>query len=35
VNIYYHGEDIRRQHGLQTHVDPGSELHIFNAVSGG
>ncbi len=35
VNIYYDGEDIRRQKGLQTHVDAGSELHIFNAVSGG
>ena len=35
VNIYYHGQDIRRQHGLQTHVDAGSELHIFNAISGG
>jgi molybdopterin converting factor small subunit len=35
VNIYYHGEDIRRQHGLQTQIDPGSELHIFNAISGG
>ena len=35
VNIYYQGEDIRRQHGLLTHVEPGSELHIFNAVSGG
>jgi sulfur-carrier protein len=35
VNIYYHGEDIRRQHGLQTQIDAGSELHIFNAISGG
>ena len=35
VNIFYHGEDIRRQQGLQTHVEPSSELHIFNAVSGG
>lgn len=35
VNIYYQGQDIRRQKGLQTHVDAGSELHIFNAVSGG
>ena len=35
VNIYYQGEDIRRQHGLRTHIEPGSELHIFNAVSGG
>ena len=35
VNIYYQGEDIRRQHGLLTHVEPGSDIHIFNAVSGG
>jgi molybdopterin converting factor small subunit len=35
VNIYYQGEDIRRQNGLLTHVEPSSELHIFNAVSGG
>lgn len=35
VNIYYEGEDIRRQNGFQTHVEAGSELHIFNAVSGG
>ena len=35
VNIYYQGEDVRRIKGLQTHVDPDSELHIFNAVSGG
>lgn len=35
VNIYYDGEDIRRQKGLQTNIEAGSELHIFNAVSGG
>ena len=35
VNIYYQGEDIRRLKGLLTHVEPSSELHIFNAVSGG
>jgi molybdopterin synthase sulfur carrier subunit len=35
VNIFYMGEDVRRQQGLKTSVDPGSELHIFNAVSGG
>lgn len=35
VNIYYQGQDIRRLGGLQTHIDAGSELHIFNAVSGG
>ena len=35
VNIYYQGQDIRRLGGLQTHIAAGSELHIFNAVSGG
>jgi molybdopterin converting factor small subunit len=35
VNIYYHGNDIRSQHGLQTQIVPGSELYIFNAISGG
>ena len=35
VNIYYQGQDIRRQNGLQTRIDAGSELHIFNAISGG
>lgn len=35
VNIFYQGQDIRRLGGLQTHIDAGSELHIFNAVSGG
>ena len=35
VNIYYDGQDIRRINGLQTHIEPGSEVHIFNAVSGG
>ena len=35
VNIFYDGRDIRRLNGLETKIDPGSELHIFNAVSGG
>ncbi len=35
VNIFYDGQDIRRLNGLQTHIDAGTELHIFNAVSGG
>lgn len=35
VNIYYQGEDVRRQNGLLTQVEPASEIHIFNAVSGG
>ena len=35
VNIYYQGQDVRRLGGLQTHIDAGGELHVFNAVSGG
>lgn len=35
VNIFYEGRDVRRLAGLATPVAPGSELHIFNAVSGG
>lgn len=35
VNIFYDGEDVRRQKGLQTKLDAENELHIFNAVSGG
>ncbi len=35
VNIYYDGQDIRRINGLQTQIEPGDEVHIFNAVSGG
>lgn len=35
VNIFVGSEDVKRLNGLQTKVDPGTELHIFNAVSGG
>ena len=35
VNIFYDGRDVRRLDGLATAIVPGSELHIFNAVSGG
>ena len=35
VNIFYDGRDVRRLEGLQTPISGGSELHIFNAVSGG
>ena len=35
VNIFYEGRDVRRLDGLATTVADGSELHIFNAVSGG
>ena len=35
VNIFVGSDDVKRLSGLQTHVDPGAELHIFNAVSGG
>ena len=35
VNIFYDGCDVRRLDGLDTAIVNGSELHIFNAVSGG
>ena len=35
VNIFYDGRDVRRLEGLRTPISAGSELHIFNAVSGG
>ncbi|HJS52413.1 MAG TPA: ubiquitin-like small modifier protein 1 [Pyrinomonadaceae bacterium] len=35
VNIFVGSENVKRLNGLQTKVDPGTELHIFNAVSGG
>ena len=35
VNIYYDGRDVRRLNGLETKIESGTELHIFNAVSGG
>ena len=35
VNIFYDGRDVRKLNGLQTVISNGSELHIFNAVSGG
>jgi molybdopterin converting factor small subunit len=35
VNIFVGSDDVKHLKGLQTRVDPGSELHIFNAVSGG
>ena len=35
VNIFYDGRDVRRLSGLQTKITAGSEIHIFNAVSGG
>ena len=35
VNIFYDGRDVRRLNGLATEITDGSELHIFNAVSGG
>ena len=35
VNIFYDGRDVRRLNGLDTKIAPNSELHIFNAVSGG
>ena len=35
VNVFYGGRDVRRLDGLATSITDGSELHIFNAVSGG
>jgi molybdopterin converting factor small subunit len=35
VNIFAGTDDVKRLKGLQTRIDSGSELHIFNAVSGG
>jgi sulfur-carrier protein len=35
VNIFVGSDDVKRLSGLHTRVDPGAELHIFNAVSGG
>jgi molybdopterin converting factor small subunit len=35
VNIFVGSDDVKHLRGLQTRIDPGSELHIFNAVSGG
>ncbi|PYS87264.1 MAG: hypothetical protein DMF62_12990 [Acidobacteria bacterium] len=35
VNIFAGTDDVKRLKGLQTRIDPGIELHIFNAVSGG
>jgi molybdopterin converting factor small subunit len=35
VNIFVGSDDVKHLKGLQTRIDPGSELHIFNAVSGG
>ncbi len=35
VNIFYLGRDAKRLDGLNTVIEPGGEIHIFNAVSGG
>jgi sulfur-carrier protein len=35
VNIFYNGRDVRRLGGLRTQIADGTEIHIFNAVSGG
>lgn len=34
VNIFVGSDDVKRKKGLKTKVD-SSEIHIFNAVSGG
>jgi molybdopterin converting factor small subunit len=35
VNVFVGSEDVKRLDGLQTRINSGCELHIFNAVSGG
>ena len=35
VNVFYDGRDVRRLDGLRTPITGSSEMHIFNAVSGG
>ena len=35
VNIFAGSDDVKRLQGLRTRIDPETELHIFNAVSGG
>jgi molybdopterin converting factor small subunit len=35
VNIFAGTDDVKRLKGLQTRIASGTELHIFNAVSGG
>ena len=35
VNIFVGSDDVKHLKGLRTCIDAGSELHIFNAVSGG
>ena len=35
VNVYVNGEDVRFLSGLQTSLEPGSEVSIVPAVAGG
>jgi molybdopterin synthase sulfur carrier subunit len=35
VNIFVGSDDVKRLSGLHTELDPGADLYIFNAVSGG
>ncbi len=35
VNIFAGSDDVKRRKGLETRIDSNTELHIFNAVSGG
>jgi sulfur-carrier protein len=35
VNIYVDGEDCRRLAGLDTPVEPGSEIQVLPSVAGG
>lgn len=35
VNVFVDGEDVKRNGGQQTPVQPNSVVHVINAVSGG
>jgi sulfur-carrier protein len=35
VNVYVGGDDVRRQQGLATAVQPGQEILIIQSVAGG
>ncbi|MCU1574388.1 MAG: thiamine biosynthesis protein ThiS [Micrococcaceae bacterium] len=35
VNVYVGGDDVRRQQGLATPVQPGQEVLIIQSVAGG
>jgi sulfur-carrier protein len=35
VNVFVDGRDAKRAQGTRTPVEPGSTVHVINAVSGG